>query len=372
MKQARVNIILPSYNHEAYVTQAVDSVLAQTFMDWRLFISDDASSDGTMELLKKYNDPRIQMLHRFDVNRGAGINTRYLLDRCGGEYIALINSDDVWLPMHLELCLRHLDEHPECGAVFSWADMIDEDGRIISANSNVFRQKNKTRAGWLRQFFTQGNCICHPSMLIRREVYERVGCYSMPMRQLPDFWMWIETVKAYDIHVLPQVLVQHRRCARAMQNTSSATQDNMIRDANEALFILMHFFDGVSDELFKEAFGRYFRRKDASTPVQLICERYFLLLDSYYYMDRINTLAAMYYFIEQCNRLDVLDTLEKEYNYSINDFYKVGIANDLIGARERQLAAQETMSGARQRFNQLFGQTALYKSLRKAYRRFFR
>ncbi|MDD3409326.1 MAG: glycosyltransferase, partial [Eubacteriales bacterium] len=179
----KVSVMIPSYNHEPYVAEAVESVLNQTFTDFELLISDDASPDRSAEILQRYDDPRID-LHLSSENQGATLNLQYLVDKCRGEYVALNNSDDVWLPQRLEKGVAYLDAHPECGAVFSQAALIDENSHVLTADCEIFHQPNRTRAEWYRHFFTKANCLCHPSVLIRRSVYEQIGCYTMGMRQL--------------------------------------------------------------------------------------------------------------------------------------------------------------------------------------------
>ena len=319
----KVTVMLPSYNHEKYVAEAIESCLAQTFGDYELLISDDCSPDKTFEIAKEYMDERI-VFHRFEHNVGAAENHRYCYAHAKGEYIALLNSDDVWMPEHLEGKVEYLDAHPECGAVFSWAMAIDEDSQVIDPCMEVFRQENRTRQEWLLRLFTGGNCICHPSMLIRREVYDRVGFYWQPFRQLPDFYQWIRILKQYSIHVIPQTQVKHRRCIRTMGNTSAPILPNSIRDVNESSMILRHFFDGMSDEFFRETFHSLFRRPEASTHEELICEKFFLMLDGKYYMTMVTPLAAYQFFSENCSDPEVLRTMYEAYGYSINEYYKLG------------------------------------------------
>ena len=132
------------------------------------------SSDRTAEILASYHDPRIK-LHVFINNVGAVANHRYCFDHCTAQYIALLNSDDVWEREHLKESVEYLDTHQSCGAVYSWASLIDENSCVTDKCAEIFKQKNKTRAQWLSYFFTHGNCICHPSMVIRKDVYNTVA-----------------------------------------------------------------------------------------------------------------------------------------------------------------------------------------------------
>ena len=125
-----VSVMFLSYNHGAYLEQAVKSVLGQTYQDFEIIFSDDCSNDNTMEIISKYESDRVN-IHRFHENMGAAVNMKYIWRHCSGKYLALINSDDVWEEDHLEKSVYYLDSHKDCAGVFSWASLIDEQGNMI-------------------------------------------------------------------------------------------------------------------------------------------------------------------------------------------------------------------------------------------------
>ncbi|HHU18293.1 MAG TPA: glycosyltransferase [Clostridiales bacterium] len=325
-----VSIILPSYNHECYIGKAIKSVLNQTFQDYELLISDDCSTDGTVNVIMQYTDWGIKF-HQFSDNQGATINHKYLIEQASGKYIALINSDDVWLPTRLEKQVAYLEDNQNYGACFSWAEFIDENDNFLNEKPNIFKQPNRTQAQWLQYFFTNGNCICLPSMLIRREVYEKLGVYNLALRQLPDFDMWIRLVKKYPIHIIQEPLVLHRRFIYSGENTSSPILKNSVRDVMESYYILTTFFNGLSDELFNEAFSSLFRNKKARQHNELYCEKFFLLLDGKYYMPKVNLLAAINFFIKIYNESDIVETFKNTYNFTLKDFHEISCKIDLYG-----------------------------------------
>ena len=130
----------------------MDSVLAQTFRDFELIVIDDCSTDATWEIVQTYDDPRIQ---RIQTPRNTAAEWMYDgIDRFGtGEYIAVHNSDDVWMPGKLQAQVEYLDGHPECGAVFTGTQVIGETGEPYEKEnrfySSVFRTENKDRVQWL-------------------------------------------------------------------------------------------------------------------------------------------------------------------------------------------------------------------------------
>lgn len=246
---------MPSYNHARFIGQAIESVLGQSFFDYEFLISDDGSADNTREVVEKYNDPRIRFFYNIK-NRGACTIHNELLQFSSGKYIALINSDDVWVEGKLERQVDFLETRPNISAYFGKASFIDEHGDSINKIQvpfgKIFDQKNRPRARWLRFFFDVGNCLCHPTSMIRRECYLKLGGYNNRMRQLPDYDMWIRLVKQYEIHIDDRSLIKFR--VLPGENASAATSQNVVRTINEHYLIAAHFFDELDDDTFRQAF----------------------------------------------------------------------------------------------------------------------
>lgn len=227
----RVSVFMPSYNHADYVAAAIQSVQAQSFRDFEIVVTDDGSTDGTPDVIAAFGDPRLK-LKRLPANRGGAFATNDAIRRCNGEFLALLNSDDVFLPHKLERQVAFLDANPHVGAVFGHPQFIDKDGRPLAPdstfNGRVFEVENRGQVAWLRHFFLHGNCLCHPTMMIRRECYEKIGTYDARFANLPDFHMWIRLVAAYPIHILPETLIGFRELPNAA-NASAVRLDSYLR-----------------------------------------------------------------------------------------------------------------------------------------------
>jgi glycosyltransferase involved in cell wall biosynthesis len=152
----KVSVIIPSYNHEKYVREAIQSVLEQTYQDFEIVITDDGSRDRTVSIIKSFTDPRIKLFY-FPKNRGAAVAVNHCIAEASGEFIALLNSDDAFVPKKLEKQVEFLDKNPKIGAVFSYAQFIDEDSKDITNTEHhyakVFLQQNRSRFEWLNYFF---------------------------------------------------------------------------------------------------------------------------------------------------------------------------------------------------------------------------
>ena len=256
MNAPTVSVIMATYNHADFVAQSIQSVLMQRNVDFEFLIADDGSIDRTREVVASIHDKRIRFFPN-QVNRGACVVTNELIGQASGEFIALINSDDYWIG-HDKLAhqIQVMRKKLTIGACFGRALFVDKDGRAISKSeypqSRVFDQENRSRGAWLRRFFDFGNCICHPTMLIRKQCYRELGMYDNRLRQLPDYDMWVRLTKRYDIHICDREMIAFRHLPG--KNASSNTTHNLLRLMNESYFILKNFFNGVSREVFFDGF----------------------------------------------------------------------------------------------------------------------
>ncbi|MDN6856453.1 glycoside hydrolase family 99-like domain-containing protein [Pseudomonas sp. CAN2814] len=240
----KVSVILTSLNHGKYVGEAIESVLAQTFADFELIIWDDASDDDSWEVIQRYSDPRIKTFRNTKRGRAiVGIN-RCISEIAQGQLLAIHHSDDVWHSEKLARQVAFLEANPEVGAVFTNANIILENGDPLQDENhfyyNVFAQPNRSRHEWLRQLYLQGNVLCHPSVLIRKECYRTCGAYRHGFGQLGDFDMWVRLCLHYPIHVLPQKLVDFR-ILNTQRNNSGNRFDSRVRSDVELVHVLRHF-----------------------------------------------------------------------------------------------------------------------------------
>lgn len=252
----KVSVIIPSYNHEKFVAVAIQSVLDQTYQDFEIIIVDDGSMDGTVSEIRKFDDSRIR-LHCFEKNYGACLAANKCIELSTGKYIAMLSSDDIFFPEKLATQVKFLDEHPYVGAVFSKAEIINENGESFEDKDHfycrVFEQPNRTRYEWLNHFFYSGNCLCHPSVLIRKVCYNDIGTYDPRLAQLPDLDFWIRLCFRYDIHILPDKLIKFRVRNNEM-NSSGNRPEVRMRSQLEWFIVLQNYLQIKSVEDYKRVF----------------------------------------------------------------------------------------------------------------------
>ena len=236
----KVTVAIASYNHAPFVKEAIQSALSQIGCDLEVIVVDDGSTDGTVDEIRKINDPRLRLIC-FQQNQGACIALNRAIQEGTGEYVAVLNSDDVFLSEKLQKQLAFLNANPPIGAVFGFPCFIDENGIPLKTSEfNVFEHPNRSRYEWMRYLFDYGNVLCHPTVLIRRECYRKHGYYDPRLAQAPDYDFWLRILLKEEIHILNEPLINYRILPDGL-NASSSRPDHLRRLGWEVTQILHHF-----------------------------------------------------------------------------------------------------------------------------------
>lgn len=254
---ATVSVILTSYNHEKYIGEAIRSVLAQTYTDWELIIVDDCSTDNSLSIINSFCDERITVI-ACDENLRQRNWLTAILKTAKGKYIAIHHSDDIWMPQKLEKQVKFLDGNPNYGAVFTLVDFIDEEGKKNRESKNyytngVFSVNNKSRFEWLNFFFKRGNALCHPSVMIRKQLYEELGFVEYGYGQIFDFTQWIKLCMNTEIWVIQEELVNFRLLSNE-KNTSGDRPEVYVRVSVEIYRMLRYFLRITDSDMMMKIF----------------------------------------------------------------------------------------------------------------------
>ena len=346
-----VSILMCTYNREQYLKRAIDSVIAQTYTEWELIIVDDGSTDNTEQLLAFYPDPRIRYI-KMDKNRFYCYAANYGLQNCRGDYVAFQNSDDEWLPDKLEKQMRFMEEHTEAGACFTEVTLIDNEGNDLSERclpmEKLFENHYEDQKDWMHFFLHKGNCVCHPSALVRKKVMDEVGGFNLMYCQLADFDLWVRIVTEHPIYVLPEKLIRFRWDINKQEQVSSATEKNLIRSFNEQMLIRKQMIDRLSDEQMLLFFKSEFQKKTSSSHLELEFEKAFLLMHSIddspeMRLPGINKLEEV---LKIEGAVEVLErhfdlTLQEIYSWNRGHWYTDFILEQKISEAKRQLAAYQ-------------------------------
>lgn len=200
-----VTVLMPVFNGEKYLAEAIESILHQTFRDFEFLIIDDGSIDGTAEILHRYalQDKRIR-LHHHQTNQGLIAALNKGLELARGKFIARMDQDDVSLPERLAKQVDFLETNPEIGVLGTLVQIMDGSGNI-SYTWPYFTQHDALR--WCLCFF---NPIMHPAVMMRREIVERAGGYSSDMVDAEDYDLWRRLSNLTRLSNLPDVLLHLR------------------------------------------------------------------------------------------------------------------------------------------------------------------
>jgi glycosyltransferase involved in cell wall biosynthesis len=209
----RVSVGIPAYNGERFIGAAVDSVLAQTWADFELYVIDDASTDGTLGRVRDYGDPRLRILSN-KTNLGQEGNWNRVLREARGEFIKLLPQDDVLHPDCLRKQVELFDDPANSSVVLTCCsrNIIDAKGRILIKRSFKNRQGRIQGLRAVRESVRSGtNLIGEPgAVLMRSDILLRTGLFSAANFYVIDLDLWTRILLYGDLFVLSEPLCSFR------------------------------------------------------------------------------------------------------------------------------------------------------------------
>jgi glycosyltransferase involved in cell wall biosynthesis len=218
--KALVSVIIPAFNAEADIRQALNSVLAQTYQEIEVIVVDDGSSDATSTIVEEFvrRDARFQLVRQTNAGVGAARNTA--IRKARGKYIAPLDADDFWSPEKLEKQVACMEQSGnDTGLVYCWSTLTDKSGELVDESSTC------TYEGRLRHALVLLNVLGNASVpLFRAAALEKVGLYLTRAEQggaqgCEDWDLALRVAEVVSIRVVPEYLVTYR------QNGSSMSVD---------------------------------------------------------------------------------------------------------------------------------------------------
>lgn len=202
----KVSINMATYNRGQYLPEAIDSILRQDFTDWELIIVDDGSTDNTQEVILPYlRDERVKYFKN-EKNLGICLTRNKALEKSSGEYIAVLDSDDVWLANDkLSQQIDFLDFNYEYALVGTGVVVIDEKGKELK------RYVNPEGSVPIKNSLLAKNPFAHSSVLYRREIVLKLGAYPLNLNGIEDYDLWLRLGKKFKLHNLPLYDLGYRK-----------------------------------------------------------------------------------------------------------------------------------------------------------------
>ena len=221
-----VSVLMPAYNSERYIAEAIDSILSQVYTNFELIIFDDGSSDGTRKVIESYNDSRIVKVLS---NKNFGVVTarNEMIDRAKGKYIALIDADDIADPARLQKQVSVL-EAGECDICGSAQWVLNE------ATGKIKQSKDKYTDADLRSLLIIYCTLCNSTVVGRSDIF-KLFKYDASMLTSEDYLLWTRIAAAgYVFKNLRERLITYR----VHSSQATATNFNQFRDSTDAVYML--------------------------------------------------------------------------------------------------------------------------------------
>lgn len=202
--QPVVTIVMAARNAERYLSETMDSLLAQTFSAWELIAIDDGSTDTTRDILQRYaaNEPRIHIIEQAGAGLAASLNNG--IAAAQGKYIARIDADDIAMPQRLEKQVAWLEAHPNVDVLGSAALYLADGVRTTIAIHVPSEPAQIERA------MQRGNCMIHPAVMMRSEAVRAAGGYRSCFVAAQDYDLWLRMLERGQLANLAEPLIYYR------------------------------------------------------------------------------------------------------------------------------------------------------------------
>ena len=234
----KVSVIIPAFNQEEFIGDAVYSALSQTYSNLEIVVSDDGSSDNTPniinEIAARYPDKIIAICHR--MNGGIASNLNRALARCSGELVAWLGGDDLMLPQKIEKQVTVLNKNPDAAGCCHDAEVFNsEDSCVLGRFSQIYNGSNELRIGGVELLFDPCYFMLPSTMMIRRKYIPQHG-FDERLRYSNDWLFDVEVFRHGICIPINEVLCRYRRHASNI-TTSQEAQQNGAEDGLVALTI---------------------------------------------------------------------------------------------------------------------------------------
>jgi glycosyltransferase involved in cell wall biosynthesis len=206
MTHARITAIVPTFNSERYICDTVESVLTQTYPVHEVIVVDDGSTDRTEKVLEKYAG-RIRYIGQKNAGPPVARNTG--LAHATGDWIALLDSDDLWVPSKTERQVEYLRAHPSCGLVYTDMKTFDQTG-IIEESVKISRNLTLPSGRIFPQMFAE-TLFQTSAVLIRKSCLDTVGGFDEALRMGDDYELFLRLARHFEMGYVDEPLVLYRQ-----------------------------------------------------------------------------------------------------------------------------------------------------------------
>lgn len=210
----KVSVVITSYNYDRYIKDAIESVLSQTYSDFELVIIDDCSADNSVNIINQFEDERIKFIQN-EQNLGLKSSMQKAISCCSGEWIAFLESDDLWLPNTLEKRLACAEKYSQVGIIFNDVLEFGDENWLLAVKNNFERvRKILSKKTFPKNIFYDINVhnliLTFSSVMIKRELFENIS-FETPIDALLDWWLYIHIAYNTEAYYIKDKLTKWRQ-----------------------------------------------------------------------------------------------------------------------------------------------------------------
>ena len=235
---ARVSILMNGYNSQKYLKEAIDSIYNQTYIDWEIIFIDNCSTDKTSKIVHSY-DEKIKY-YKTSKNIPLGEARNFGLSKCKGEYLAFLDTDDIWLDYKLKEQIELLDKDKSLQMCYSGAIWIDEEGKEINQDLPKDRSRDVFSNNLVRYEVNMQTVLIRNSIDIS---------FNIKMEFSPDYDLFMRIMSSYKVSVINKPLVKYRKLSNSL---TSKKIDRWAIEMEESLDNIFKNNPSLKDKYSKE------------------------------------------------------------------------------------------------------------------------
>ena len=227
-----ISVVMPVYNAEKYIAQAIESILNQTYPYFEFIIVDDGSEDNSVKIIESFEDERIRLFRK--KHSGISETLNFGISKSQGEYIARMDADDISLPNRFQAQIKFLLQNKNYKLVSSNASIINEKGNLTGYKTTHHKFNGKIKKILHKMF----NPIVHSSLMFKREITDDMSFYNPVFDGAEDYDLWLRLIEKYNFYILKESLLY----SRWDFNNISLT-DKSYKQALKALITHKYFYE---------------------------------------------------------------------------------------------------------------------------------
>jgi len=319
-----VSVCINVYNGAKTIGETLDSVCKQTYKSLQIIVVDDCSTDNTAEIVRSFNDARIELTVLKQNGKVSNANNK-AFEQARGKYVAHIDSDDLMHERLISSAVEYLEANTECAACFFKPEMIDGNGNDASNEFrwilDIFNIKASTQAELMRCFFDSGNHLSYAGTVLRKSVIDEIGLHNTAYCKLHDFDYWTRLIIKHPIKIFDEPMTKYRMEISEEHSSFLDEQRKNVLFAENAQ-IVYKMINDCPDDLFLEAFADRLVLQGNHTHDEVELEKAFVLKNALPLISN-NPILCILKLSRLFEDYKFVELARDKFNFGLGDFYKL-------------------------------------------------